>query len=70
VARLSRIVNINNIKVSPGKDGRELNTECTAVTYKFVEPPPEKAAASAKPSKAAPVKPGGGPQKKNTKLDF
>jgi len=71
VARLSRIVNINNIKVSPGKDGRELNTECTAVTYKFVEPPPEKAAASAtKPSKAAPAKPGGGPQKKNTKLDF
>ena len=70
VARLSRIVNINNIKVNPGKDGRELNAECTAVTYKFVEPPPEKAAASAKPSKAAPAKPGGGPQKKNTKLDF
>jgi type IV pilus assembly protein PilO len=70
VARLSRIVNINNISVTPGKDGRELNTECTAVTYKFVEPPPEKAAASAKPSQAAPAKPGGGQQKKNTKLDF
>jgi type IV pilus assembly protein PilO len=73
VARLSRIVNINNIKVIPAKDGRELSTECTAVTYKFVEPPPEKSAApaaSAKPAPAAPAKPGGGPPKKNTKLDF
>ena len=50
VARLSRIVNINNITVTPGKDGRELNTACTAVTYKFVEPPPEKPAAPAKPA--------------------
>jgi type IV pilus assembly protein PilO len=70
VARLSRIVNINNISVTPGKEGRELTTACTAVTYKFVEPPPEKPAAPAKPAPAAPVKPEGGPQKKNTKLDF
>jgi type IV pilus assembly protein PilO len=75
VARLSRIVNINNIKVIPAKDGRELSTECTAVTYKFVEPPPEKSAApaaSAKPAPApaAPAKPGSGPPKKNTKLDL
>jgi len=72
VARLSRIVNINNISVTPGKDGRELNTACTAVTYKFVEPLPEKPAAPAKPAPApaAPAKPGGGQQKKNTKMDF
>lgn len=70
VARLSRIVNINNIRVTPGKDGRELNTECTAVTYKFVEPPPEKAATPAASAKPAPATPGGGPKKKNTKLDF
>ena len=70
VARLSRIVNINNISVTPGKDGRELNTACFAVTYKFVEPPPEKPATPAKPAPAAPAKPGGGPQKKNPKLDF
>ena len=72
VARLSRIVNINNISVTPGKDGRELNTACFAVTYKFVEPLPEKPAAPAKPAPApaAPAKPGGGQQKKNTKMDF
>jgi type IV pilus assembly protein PilO len=73
VARLSRIVNINNITVTPGKDGRELNTACFAVTYKFVEPLPEKPAApAAKPAPAptAPAKPGVGQQKKNTKMDF
>jgi type IV pilus assembly protein PilO len=83
VARLSRIVNINNISVTPigatpgkggvatpGKDGQGLNTLCTAVTYKFVEPLPEKAAAPAKPAPAAPAKPGGGQPKKNTKTDF
>jgi type IV pilus assembly protein PilO len=71
VARLSRIVNINNISVTPGKDGRELNTACFAVTYKFVEPLPEKPAApAAKPAPTAPAKPGVGQQKKNTKMDF
>ena len=44
VARLSRIVNIRNINISAGEgnlknSGRsKLNTSCTAVTYKFVEP--------------------------------
>jgi type IV pilus assembly protein PilO len=70
VARLSRIVNINNIIVTPGKDGRELNTACTAVTYKFVEPLPEKPAAPARPAPAVPAKPGGGQPKKNPKMDF
>ena len=43
VARLSRIVNIKNISMAPRvKDSLELNTTCTAVTYKFVEPAPPK----------------------------
>ncbi len=42
VARLSRIVNLVNITIDRGKEGRDLNTTCTAVTYKFVEPMPEK----------------------------
>ena len=42
VARLSRIVNIRNIKMGRAKDSMELNTSCTAVTYKFVEPDPKK----------------------------
>lgn len=41
VARLSRIVNIKNISMAPRKDGQELNTTCTAVTYKFIEPAPK-----------------------------
>jgi len=42
VARLSRIVNIKNIKMGRAKDSTDLNTSCTAVTYKFVEPAPDK----------------------------
>jgi type IV pilus assembly protein PilO len=43
VARLSRIVNIKNIEMGREKDSTDLNTSCTAVTYKFVEPaPPDK----------------------------
>ncbi len=42
VARLSRIVNIKNISMARAKNSQELNTSCTAVTYKFVEPAPEK----------------------------
>jgi type IV pilus assembly protein PilO len=39
VARLSRIVNIQNIQMSSAKekDSKDLNTKCMAVTYKFVE---------------------------------
>ena len=44
VARLSRIVNIQNIKISGAKGkaktsaDNKLSTSCTAVTYKFVDP--------------------------------
>jgi type IV pilus assembly protein PilO len=53
VARLSRIVNINNITINRGKEIRDLSASCTAVTYKFVEAPPEKPAAP-KPAAARP----------------
>jgi type IV pilus assembly protein PilO len=51
VARLSRIVNIKNISMARLKDGQELNTTCTAVTYKFVEPAPQKPSAKKKAKK-------------------
>ncbi|MFO7707028.1 MAG: type 4a pilus biogenesis protein PilO [Desulfobacterales bacterium] len=72
VARLSRIVNINNISINPTKVARELTAACTAVTYKFVEPPAEKPAPAAKPGakKPAPVKPGSNTGKKNSKQDL
>ena len=41
VARLPRIVNIRNISMKRAKDTLSLNTSCTAVTYKFVEPAPK-----------------------------
>ena len=44
VARLSRIVNIRNISMSRAGKTLDLNTSCTAVTYKFVEPDPGKSA--------------------------
>ncbi len=40
VSRLSRIVNVKNISMGREKEGEQLKTSCTAVTYKFVEPPP------------------------------
>ena len=44
VARLSRIVNIRDIRIdhTKSKDSNELSTKCTAVTYKFIETPPKK----------------------------
>lgn len=73
VARLSRIVNINDISIHPGKEARELSAACTAVTYKFVEPPPEKQAPAGRPGAGGrpnPPKPGSAPGKKNPKLDL
>jgi type IV pilus assembly protein PilO len=39
VARLSRIVNIQNIKItnSKAKNTRDLSTKCMAITYKFID---------------------------------
>ncbi|MGD8343656.1 MAG: type 4a pilus biogenesis protein PilO [Desulfobacterales bacterium] len=42
VARLSRIVNINNISMERDGETLDLDTECTAVTYQFIEPEPQK----------------------------
>ena len=44
VARLSRIVNIQNIQMSRAKDknSKDLSTKCMAVTYKFIETPAKK----------------------------
>jgi type IV pilus assembly protein PilO len=75
VARLSRIVNINNITIHRGKEARDLSTSCMAVTYKFIEPPPEKPA-STRPSAVKPeAKPDSGkdvtkPKSKSRKLDL
>ena len=41
VAKLSRIVNIRNVRMRATKDSEELETSCTAVTYKFLEKPQE-----------------------------
>jgi type IV pilus assembly protein PilO len=71
VARLSRIVNINNITINRGKEGRDLNTSCMAVTYKFVEPPPEKPAPpKAEAGKPNPGKEGAKPKAKPKKLNL
>ncbi len=42
VARLSRVVNIRNIKMKPAKGNKSLTTSCTAVTYKFIEKPAQR----------------------------
>jgi type IV pilus assembly protein PilO len=47
VARLNRIVNVENITIARAKDG-ELTAKCTAVTYKFIDEPPTKKSASSK----------------------
>lgn len=73
VARLNRIVNITNITIDRGKQGRELVTSCTAVTYKFVEPVPAKSAGGPpRPAPApAPADPGaGGKKPKNNMKDL
>jgi type IV pilus assembly protein PilO len=48
VSKLTRIINIRDIKIISGmkktgasKEDNRLTISCTAVTYKFVEPPPE-----------------------------
>ena len=41
VARLFRVVNISNISMSAKKDTTNLDTTCTAITYRFIEPKPK-----------------------------
>jgi len=64
VARLPRIVNIQdiNMKPDPAKKNNELFTTCTAVTYKFLDAkaaaPADKAKKGAETKKKAETKPG------------
>lgn len=51
VANLTRYVNIKNISMAPEKDGGELLTKCTAVTYKFIEASAKKKAPKPKKKK-------------------
>jgi type IV pilus assembly protein PilO len=54
VARLPRIVTIENIQMTPAKDkddSRELSTKCMAVTYKFIEPSEQESSAKNDKSK-------------------
>jgi type IV pilus assembly protein PilO len=51
VARLSRIVNIDDIKMASIKGSTDLITSCKAVTYRFVETKPEQASSSKKKKK-------------------
>lgn len=37
VSKMSRIVNIKNLTMKTSSDGASLDTNCTAVTYKFIE---------------------------------
>jgi type IV pilus assembly protein PilO len=41
LSNLSRIVNIDDLKMVPDQSGTMLTTACTAVTYKFMETKPE-----------------------------
>ena len=51
VSKLSRIVNITDILMTPRKSGNKLDTSCTAVTYKFIEEPEKKEVKDDKKSK-------------------
>ena len=48
VARLSRIVNIDDIKMASIQGNTDLITSCKAITYRFVETKPEQASSSKK----------------------
>jgi type IV pilus assembly protein PilO len=58
VARLPRIVTIENIQMTPAskKGSRELSTKCMAVTYKFIEPSEQKNNSAKKNTKKKPRK--------------
>jgi type IV pilus assembly protein PilO len=52
VARLSRIVNIDDIKMVSTQGNTNLITSCKAITYRFVETKPEQASPSNKKKKS------------------
>jgi type IV pilus assembly protein PilO len=56
VARLPRIVTIENIEMTPvkGNSSRDLSTKCMAVTYKFLEQSEQKNSPAKKTSKRKP----------------
>ena len=56
VARLARIVNIQNITMKPNKGATSITTSCVAVTYKFMEAPPPKKKSKKKARKRKPRK--------------
>jgi type IV pilus assembly protein PilO len=58
VARLPRIVTIENIQMTPTKKkgSRELSTKCMAVTYKFIEPSEQKNNSGKKNTKKKPIR--------------
>jgi type IV pilus assembly protein PilO len=58
VARLPRIVTIENIQMTPAskKGSRELSTKCMAVTYKFIEPSEQNNNSAKKNAKKKPRK--------------
>ncbi len=51
VARLSRIVNIDDINMASIQGNTDLITSCKAITYRFVETKPEQASSSKKKKK-------------------
>lgn len=51
VSRLPRLVNIDNIQLKAPEKGDKLDTTCTAVTYRFIEPKPDAAPKQGAPKK-------------------
>ena len=73
VARLSRIVNINNITVTPGQRWAGTQHRLHRGHLQVRGAAAGKTGRTGRqtgPGPAAPAKPGSGQQKKNTKLDF
>ncbi len=58
IANLSRIVTLNNLTITPAKDGL-LVMEATAKTFRYLDP--EEAAARQRQAASAPARPGGQP---------
>jgi type IV pilus assembly protein PilO len=62
VANLSRIVTLNNLSITPVRDGT-LALNCTARTYRYLDPEEVKAQQKAAPAPAAAPVPAGGAKK-------